>query len=489
MLFNSLEFIFCFLPITAIIYFVLLKYDWQLLAKIWLVVASLFFYNWWNPKYTPILIFSIIFNFVIVRAVNSRYAKSNRRKLFLLTCGIGINLVILIYFKYMGFFIENVNSLLHTQIDVIKFILPLGISFFTFQQITYLIDSYRDKTAEYDFLNYALFVSFFPQLIAGPIVHHKEIIPQFYDLRTKIINNKNIVLGVFLFLLGLFKKTVLADTFSTYVANGYNIETHLSVMEGWIVSLGYTFQLYFDFSGYTDMALGSAKIFNIELPLNFNSPYKSTSIKEFWRNWHITLSRFLRDYIYIPLGGGQSCQSNQYNIYRNLMITFLLGGLWHGASWMFVLWGALHGVALCLHRVWNKFKITLPNWICTLITFMFINITWIFFRAENMTQAKKILLAMVNIFDFSIPRTYGYKFKFFNGEQVNTYQDIIILFPLAVFLVFMCKNSTTFISSISIHSKKKAILTAILFSLIFLYIVIGKLLDTHNTSEFIYFNF
>ena len=302
MLFNSYEFIFLFLPITFFVYFYLNKKRLTEVSKGFLVLSSLFFYSWWNIVYLPIILCSMLFNYLAGKFL-TRSNFSNKK--IALTVGIVINLLLLGYFKYADFFIENLNIILGQKIDLFHLALPLAISFFTFQQIAYLVDSYKQETKEYDFLNYALFVTFFPQLIAGPIVHHKEMMPQFKKLKNKVINYKNISLGIFIFSIGLFKKVVIADTLSNLVNLGYSQVETLTLVEAWATSLSYTFQLYFDFSGYVDMAIGIALLFNIKLPINFNSPYKALNIQDFWRRWHITLTRFLRDYIYIPLGGNR----------------------------------------------------------------------------------------------------------------------------------------------------------------------------------------
>jgi len=310
LLFNSYEFIFAFLPITFFVYFYLNSKRLTEASKAFLVFASLFFYSWWNIAYLPLILGSILFNFAIGSTISKmNTVKSNTKKgvsqKMLLTFGIISNILLLGYFKYMDFFIANINTLLHTQLDMMHIILPLGISFFTFTQIAYLVDTYRNEVKEMDYLNYTLFVTFFPHLLAGPILHHKEMMPQFDSLRSKVINYKNIAAGLFLFSIGIFKKVVIADTFAVWATAGFDTAETLNLLEAWATSLSYTFQLYFDFSGYTDMAIGVALLFNIKLPINFNSPYKATSIQDFWRRWHITLSRFLRDYIYIPLGGNR----------------------------------------------------------------------------------------------------------------------------------------------------------------------------------------
>lgn len=484
MLFNSLEYILLFLPIVLYVYFFLNRKHLVEFANTWLVVSSLFFYGFLNPSYLlPLIMVSICFNFAVGSGLNNIRFKSKISKKALLTFGIICNLSLLGYFKYMDFFIGNVNAIFHATISLLHIALPLGISFFTFTQTAYLVDSYQGKTKEYDFLNYALFVTFFPHLIAGPILHHSEMMPQFADIKTKVLRYKNLVPGLFLFVIGLFKKVVLADTFAGYVSQGYCANSHISFLEGWIILFSYTFQIYFDFSGYTDMALGSAKMFNINLPINFNSPYKANSIQDFWRRWHITLSRFLRDYLYIPLGGSRISEAKTY---RNLFVTFLAGGLWHGASWMFVIWGALHGAALCLNRFWQKLKITVPNWINVLITFMFVNFAWVFFRAENMHQALRIFKSLVNVSNFAVPKIHVTTFKFL-GEQVRQYDNVLFLLPLAFVIVFVCSNSNEIVSKIKIQSKKVSIGLGILLAILFTFCLIKMICVPY--SEFIYFNF
>ena len=304
MLFNSYEFIFLFLPVCFAAYFLLRRFSGDLVSKSWLVIASLFFYAYWNPAYLPVIIFSLFFNYFFSFLILHRHQqKVKRKKLFWLICGIVVNVVLLGYFKYYNFILWNMNEVFDTHLQYQNLELPIGISFYTFQQIAFLVDSYRAKVKERDFLNYAMFVTFFPQLIAGPIVHHAEMMPQFANKANRVMKSANISKGIYIFFIGLFKKVILADTFSSWASTGFDMANSLSMAEAWATSLSYTFQLYFDFSGYTDMAIGLALLFNIRLPFNFNSPYLSVNIQDFWRRWHITLSRFLRDYIYIPLGG------------------------------------------------------------------------------------------------------------------------------------------------------------------------------------------
>jgi D-alanyl-lipoteichoic acid acyltransferase DltB (MBOAT superfamily) len=388
------------------------------------------------------------------------------------------NVALLGYFKYTDFLIQNVNMVFDTSIPLFHLALPLAISFFTFQQIAYLVDSYRGETAEYDFLNYALFVTFFPQLIAGPIVHHKEMMPQFASKWNLVKNYKNIVLGIFIFSIGLFKKVVIADGFSVWATAGFDTATTLNLFEAWVTSLSYTFQLYFDFSGYTDMAIGTALLFNIKLPINFNSPYKAVDIQDFWRRWHITLSRFLKDYIYIPLGGNRK---GSFRTYTNLLATFIIGGIWHGAGWTFVFWGFLHGMALAIHRFWKSIGMNIPKVLAWFITFNFINIAWVFFRAKEWEDAIKVLTAM-----FDLPKSLTFNISsyrsYFHDILVNVLGSIqTILYIVGAFvLVLFFKNSNAIRKDFKVTS-----ITTVMIALL----SIISILHLSQKSEFLYFNF
>jgi len=488
MLFNSYEFIFAFLPITFFIYFYLNHKRLTKASKGFLVFSSLFFYSWWNIAYLPLILSSMLFNYVIGNSL-SKYKEDIKHrfsKKSILLFGIIANVALLGYFKYADFFIENFNLFSGANIELLHLLLPLAISFFTFQQIAYLVDSYRGETKEYDFLNYALFVTFFPQLIAGPIVHHKEMMPQFANNRNKVINYKNIAMGLFIFSIGLFKKVVIADTFAVWATAGFDTATTLNLFEAWATSLSYTFQLYFDFSGYVDMAIGAALLFNIRLPINFNSPYKALNIQDFWRRWHITLSRFLRDYIYIPLGGNKK---GSFRTYSNLMATFVIGGFWHGAGWTFIFWGFLHGAALAIHRVWQNLGFKMWTWLAWLITFNFVNIAWVFFRAKEWDDAIKVLSSMFSLNNvvlhpmfesrLSSLKSYGVTFgKMFGSISGSKFTVVAII--VALLLVVLFKNSMekrdTFILNY-----KTLILSAIC--------LVGGILSLNKVSEFLYFNF
>lgn len=404
----------------------------------------------------------------------------------LLTFGIISNIALLGYFKYSDFIIDNFNLLTDANVPMLHLALPLGISFFTFQQISYLVDSYRQETKEYNFLDYALFVTFFPQLIAGPIVHHKEMMPQFAKTRNKVKNYRNIAMGLFIFSIGLFKKVVIADTFAVWATQGFDVATTLNLFEAWATSLSYTFQLYFDFSGYTDMAIGAALLFNIKLPINFNSPYKATSIQDFWRRWHITLSRFLKDYVYIPLGGNRK---GEFRTHTNLMATFIVGGIWHGAGWTFVFWGFLHGIALVIHRVWSKLGFKLWTWLAWLITFNFINIAWVFFRAKEWDDAVKVLGSMFSLDNVALPgflqsklsflSIYGITFNSWLNNISGNYKVVIWLF-IGFVLILLFKNSM---------EKLKLFKPSILNGLILIIAFTISFYKLSGYSEFLYFRF
>ncbi|NNL95783.1 MAG: MBOAT family protein, partial [Xanthomonadales bacterium] len=403
MLFNSHVFIFLFLPLAVAGFYIFhFLSRSQRLPMLWLLLMSLFFYGWWEPKYLLLLGVSISSNFAIGKAM----IRSGRRKTWLVS-GITFNLALLAWFKYSGFLLESAGRVMTLGFEIPDIVLPLAISFFTFQQIAWLVDLSRGAAKEPRFQDYALFVSFFPQLIAGPIVHHAEMMPQFADQKRFRQISINIAIGLSLFSLGLFKKVVLADQFALYatpVFNAAEMGESVSILEAWVATLSYTFQLYFDFSGYSDMALGIARMFGIVLPLNFFSPYKARNIREFWRRWHITLSRFLRDYLYIPLGGNRSGY-----VSVNIMITMLLGGLWHGAAWTFVAWGGLHGLMLLGHRAWTGLRGRQPRdglaskVFGGLLTFFCVALAWVLFRSESFDAALSIYAALAGAGGMTLP--------------------------------------------------------------------------------------
>ena len=414
MLFNSYIFIFAFLPATLLLYSASARVHARA-AIATLVVASLFYYGWWAPRYVFLILFSILFNYSIglVLASDTRPERMRRGALVF---GVCVNLGLLAYFKYALFIASNVSSLFDIPINLGTITLPLAISFFTFQQIAYLVDARRGLTREYSFIDYCLFVTFFPQLIAGPIVHHGEMLPQFADKRTARPSADNLTVGLSIFAAGLFKKVVLADGVSGTANSVFDAALAgggVTFLDAWAGALAYTLQLYFDFSGYSDMAIGIGRMFGIRLPVNFDSPYKARSIVDFWRRWHITLSRFLRDYLYIPLGGNRHGRGRRY---VNLMLTMLLGGLWHGAAWTFLFWGGLHGLYLVLNHALSavsapfRERSGVIGWAYRTgawgLTFLAVVVGWVFFRAESFGAAWSILGAMFGAQGVSLERVF-----------------------------------------------------------------------------------
>ncbi len=390
MLFSSVEFLFFFLPLVLLTYLGIARLGSRRMVVGWLVLASLFFYGWWNPPYLLLIIGSMVFNFGI-----GRFLQRESPSLPILTAGVAANLGMLVYFKYAEFFFGTVGALASELYGFEQIALPLGISFFTFQQIAFLVDTYRGESRESDPLHYALFVSFFPQLVAGPIVHHKEILPQFARRDVMAPRWENFAVGSSMLILGLFKKVVIADGLAEYANPVFSLaETGASIsfVDAWGAALAYSLQIYFDFSAYSEMAMGLARFFGVRLPVNFDAPYRSSSIIDFWRRWHRTLSRFLRDYVYISLGGNRLGPARRY---VNLMATMLLGGLWHGAGWTFVAWGGIHGFYLLINHAWRSWAPRThgeeSGVIATAgyraLTFISVVLAWVLFRAESMPGA------------------------------------------------------------------------------------------------------
>jgi alginate O-acetyltransferase complex protein AlgI len=403
MLFNSHEFLFLFLPLTLLGYLAIGRYSIRW-ALGWLTLCSLFFYGWWNPDYLFLISSSIAINYFlglqIRKSLSTNHAIVTRR---ILAVGVVLNLGLIGYFKYADFLVGTSNALLGTSWPMLNILLPIGISFFTFQQIAYLVDTAKGETARANLLEYAFFVAFFPQLIAGPIVNFKVIFPQYRHLRGNYrAFLANFSIGVSIFAVGLFKKVVIADSMApiaSLVFSAAESGQQIFAVDAWRAAFAYSLQIYFDFSGYSDMAIGLGRMFGFRLPINFNSPYKASSIIDFWRRWHITLSRFLRDYLYIPLGGNRLGRGRRY---VNLLITMLLGGLWHGANWTFVVWGGLHGAYLAVnHGLRRISKRRINTWWSLLIsritTFLLVSFAWIFFRAESFSSALSIFRAMTEL--------------------------------------------------------------------------------------------
>lgn len=510
MLFNSFEFIFLFLPITLVGWFLIGKRN-DRVAVSWLVLCSLFFYGWWNPVYLLLILFSILLNFAFGWMLLKEETQKKRKVLLIL--GITINLGLLGYYKYANFLVEQVYLAIESSVHLEKILLPLAISFFTFQQISFLVDAYRGETQESNFLNYCLFVTFFPQLIAGPIVHHKEMLPQFVKKGIYKLNHEHISIGLAIFIVGLFKKVIFADGMAIYATPVFNAAEAAAVLtffDSWCGALAYTLQLYFDFSGYSDMAIGIAFMFGIKLPINFNSPYKSTSIIDFWRRWHITLSRFLRDYLYIALGGDRKGEVRRY---VNLFLTMFLGGIWHGAGWTFVFWGMLHGFYLVINHVWRKLRRDILKWsdgigkveitFYRVLTMLAIVIGWVYFRAETVSGANHIMLAMLGFNGVSLPsgleskvgafawqlKSFGVVFNgMFGGSSADLGEGIKWIALL--FLIALTFPNTQQIINSNLSLQRTIIarrpLISGLVSAIALYYVF---INLRAEAEFLYFNF
>jgi D-alanyl-lipoteichoic acid acyltransferase DltB (MBOAT superfamily) len=403
MLFNSYPFLLLFLPITLAGYFLLARMG-RTWAAAWLAAASLFFYAWWDYRYVALLLASIIANYFAGKELAHR-ARS-RHGQWLLAVAIASNLGLLAYYKYADFFIGSANAAFGRNISLLHIVLPLGISFFTFTQIAFLVDAYRGLAKEYRFVHYVLFVTYFPHLVAGPVLHHKEMMPQFDLPRNYRPHASDLSIGATIFVIGLAKKLLIADNLSEYAAGVFDTGEPASFLVAWGGVLAYTFQLYFDFSGYSDMAIGLSRLFGVRLPLNFNSPYKAVNIIEFWRRWHMTLSRFLRDYLYIALGGNRNGPMRRQ---INLMATMLLGGLWHGAGWNFVIWGGMHGVFLVANHAWQALRPS-PGRTSTALkaasvafTFLCVTLAWVFFRAADLPTAMRVLAGLSGGYGFAIP--------------------------------------------------------------------------------------
>lgn len=459
MLFNSFEFLL-FLLLTTCFYFYLNKARFVRASKTFLVIASLSFYSWWDINYLPLLLGSMAFNYL----VGSNLGKSPRR--LMLGFGIISNVILLGYFKYTDFLIVNYNFAFSTDVPMANLILPLAISYFTFQQIAFLVDSYRGETKDYDFLNYSVFITFFPQLLMGPIMHHKDIIPQFSNKYNFFLKWNNVSLGLFIFSIGLAKKCLLGDPLSGYAQTAFDSAQDLTMIEAWYASVSYVLAFYFDLSGYADMAIGVGKIFNINIPLNFNSPYKARNFADYWRRWHMTLSKFLGDYVYKSLGGNSRSAKV---IYLNIMITFLVSGIWHGAGWTFVVWGLINGALVVSAHMMKKAKIELNYILAWSMMFFAVVVTRILFVSNDFSDAWYVTYTLFDISNLS----------FSNLEFAEKYtQTPLILAGLLISLGF--KNSIE-ISKGFKPNKKYLALTSVLF--------IASMLTFHKAKEFLYFQF
>jgi len=488
MLFNSYNFIFLFFPIVYILFLLLHINKRPELSKLILLFSSFVFYGFWSIKYLSLLLSSILVNYFIGSIILNDDVSAYKKKVALIS-GISFNLVLLSFFKYSNFFIENIDRLFHINLPLLNIMLPVAISFITFQQISYLCDCHNNSISNHSLLEHALYTSFFPRLISGPIVRYNEMMPQFHSKKDFSTIPDNIIIGAIFFSFGLFKKVIIADQFAVWADFGFQNSNSLSFIGALAASFSYTFQIYFDFSGYTDMAIGTALFFGISLPINFDSPYKAINIRDFWRRWHITLSRFLRDYLYIPLGG------NRKGFRRsliNVLITFFLCGLWHGAGWTFVLWGLLHGIALVFHAIWRKTSFKLNRLVAWFITFNFVNFAWIFFRAENVEVGLNFFRALAGyngIFSSEAVQTSQQLFMSSSFRPWYVFHEIngSIITPiwLAVFFIICIAfpNTNKVVQTIQQTKNKNryALLAGMFFTLAILFL--------EKSTEFIYFNF
>jgi alginate O-acetyltransferase complex protein AlgI len=513
MLFNSFEFLYAFLPVTLVVFFLLRNPSAQIL---WLLAASLFHYAWWKPSFLTLLIFSMLVNYGLHVAI----AGARERGRLLLAIGVAFNLSLLGFFKYAGFIAANLNEAFGTSV-AIQVTLPLAISFFTFQQIALLVDTRQGLVGRGGPASYMLFVAFFPQLIAGPIVHHREMMPQFRRAETYRFRLDDFFTGLNLFILGLAKKVLIADQLAPFADGMFDAAARgaePSLFEAWGGVLTYSLEIYFDFSGYADMAMGLARMFGIRLPLNFDSPYRSASIIAFWRTWHMTLSRFLRDYLYIPLGGNRDGRAQRY---RNLMIVMLLGGLWHGAGWTFILWGGLHGVYLIVNHAWRACMraaglASLPSarvtrWLGVALTLLAVVVAWAPFRAADLATTKRVYEGMAGLNGAELPGHYAAYFG--PLRQALDWLDVRfveheVMFSLglqapilaAVLLVALAAPSGYRVITGAVGDRESPVLVGLMRAVlarpnaanavwIALVLVLSSLAISKGSNEFIYFQF
>lgn len=489
MLFNSYIFIFLFLPLVLFGYYGLHYLKQHKLAMGYLICMSMWFCGYMSLEYSVILIISVLSNFILIEIMSITQGKLGRKSVLLL--GLVWNIGGLFYFKYYDFFVENINETFKTDIALLELILPLGISFYTFQQLSYVIDYYREDCEKYSFCEYAAYITFFPKLIQGPLASHEEVILQLRAEENHRLNYENLSRGIYAFALGLAKKVLIADTFSKIVTIGYNDMELLNSPSAMLVMVCYSLQLYFDFSGYCDMAYGIGLFFNIELPFNFNSPYKAISIRDFWERWHITLTKFFTRYVYIPLGGNRK---GVIRTYVNVWLVFMVSGLWHGANWTFVLWGAVHGFFSVIERfrLSKAVMAKIPKGVRTAGTFSLVTFLWSLFRADSVTQAlelwKRVFYAgwgeiyapMTEVFHGLVELKVLYRLGL--GSVMNAYPGLLLLlFTMMVLLacVFM-KNTQEKVMAMKLSNVKIVVIVVLM---------IWSILSLSEVSEFLYVNF
>jgi len=476
MIFNSYVFLLL-LIVTLIVYYTFLHFHQSNLAKGSLIVASILFYGYFDYRYLIVLFLSIVWNYVCGQGL---WKKNSRA---LLTIGIAGNVLLLFCFKYMNFFITNVNMVFHKDIALLKWILPLGISFFTFQQIAYLIDAYRKKVERFALSDFVLSSIYFPKITQGPIMYHQDFIAQLHDAKRRQLSYEELCLGLYMFTLGLAKKVLLADVFAQFVDYGY---THdLNSTTAILVMLAYTMQIYFDFSGYSDMARGISRMFRLDLPMNFNSPYKAMNIQDFWARWHMSLTHFLTHYLYIPLGGNRKGEGRTY---VNVFLVFLISGIWHGADWTFVIWGMMHGIGSIIHKKYAAFFAKLHPAFVWMLTFAFVNVAWVFFRASDVMEALHMLKTIAACNFGTVPlemlKTLLLPELAFL-LQLLPFAALLRIVPYVILLgsiltCLICRNSDEKCQTYRVGTKKMFVVGILLF---------WCLISFSNVTTFIYFNF
>lgn len=477
MIFPTYIFLLVFLPIVLVLYFGMARFVSRKVQHIFLVLASLVFYGYDHLSYVWLIVVSISMNYTLALNIEKN-TKDTYKKIFFVI-GILFNIALLGYFKYYNFFFENVNEFFNTEFVLKKIILPLGISFYTFQQIAYLIAVKNKEEKVPNLLDYSLFIVFFPQLVAGPIVFMKDVLHQYQDEKNRFFNIDNFSAGLFLLAIGLFKKAVIADTIVEFVDNTYYMPDRLSFGGAWLGTFAYTFYIFFDFSGYCDIAMGLAKMMNINLPVNFYSPYKSKSITEFWKRWHITLGRSLAVLIYYPLGGNRKGTARTC---LNLFIIFFVSGIWHGASWTYVLWGITHGLVRVFEKLFMPQLEKIPSFIRVFGTFMFVNISFVLFRAMDMNDAIAMYKKMFIPGEISFDKLYilAFNTEISYPPVLATIYVIVCVLILAAVVFLSRKNSIDLYNEFK-PNKKNAIITAALLSI--------SIIHLSRVSAFIYFNF
>ncbi len=485
MLFNSYSFIFAFLPLTLIGYFLLGRFREGRFCNAWLAAASLFFYGYWDVRFLPLLMGSILVNFFLGgKIAAAQEIKGKRAGGEFFVAGLLFNLGLLCWFKYMDFLIRNVDRLTGMEIPLLHIVLPLGISFFSITQLVYLIGIYfyGEGKGKRSFIDYALFVSFFPHLLAGPILYHKPMMKQLRDKSLKIPQAENFARGIALFTIGLTKKVIIADPFIAPVAAGFSHAAELSALDAWVVAVAYALQLFFDFSGYSDMAVGAARMLNIDIPINFRAPFRAGSLSDFWSRWHMSLTMTIMAYIYTPLVRLKGKLTLWWGIFST-MVTMLVIGIWHGAGGTFVLFGLLQGVGLSVNQVWKHYHLPMPKALGHILTLAFVAFSCVLFRAENLSQAFDIYRAMAGANGFALPLVH-------TANQLTVFWDRapFIYLPgglwvpvLAAVLIVFCPDSTELVKRYFRPSFKWALLLAGMF--------VFSVLHFTQVTAFLYFQF